>query len=508
MPLSTLHRTIESSSLLTLTALVFLLLSLFGCANVNQTKVKPGLASPVLDRASTRKPPAPIEASYSFWEVESLDSNTYLLPATVEVLPFVEPIPASPSNQISAQDYLDQALELCQASNNYWREGHLEKALETLDRAYRLILEISPHSPPELLQQKDDLRVTISKRIIQIYGLRHTTVQGYCKPIPLVMNRHVRMAIRSLLGKEREYFLEAYKRSGRYRPAIVKAIREAGLPEELSWLPLIESGFKLRALSRARALGLWQFIASTGYKFGLKRTAWIDERMDPEKSTRAAIAYLKELHNIFGDWATVLAAYNCGEGTVLRTIRSQGINYLDNFWDLYESLPRETAAYVPKFLAVLHILERPEEFGIKLPEPDPPLEYDDVTIDRPIYLASVAKLLETNVEIIKDLNPELRYGITPGHPYKLRLPKGQAGVFLTRLAHLPPTAMLPYHTIVYRVRPGDSLYKIARRFKTSVANIVRLNRIKRPSYLKVGSTLRIPVGLKKNLRFAFVGTST
>jgi membrane-bound lytic murein transglycosylase D len=112
---------------------------------------------------------------------------------------------------------------------------------------------------------------------------------------------------------EREFFLESYQRSGRYREQFARTIRDAGMPEDLAWLPLIESGFKVKALSRARALGLWQFIPSTGYKFGLKRNDWVDERLDPEKSTMAAIAYMKELHQIFGDWATVLAAYNCGE---------------------------------------------------------------------------------------------------------------------------------------------------------------------------------------------------
>ncbi len=487
--------------------IVLLLLLSLGCAGTKNSQIRPGLSNPVLDRAYNQKHPLPVNASFNFWEVEPL-CNNLLLPDVTPTTSGAEHMANRHLAVVSAQSYLDQALDLCQISNSYWEQGDLDKALNALDAAYRLILQVPPQSPPGLLQQKDDLRVTISKRIIEIYGLRHTTVRGYCRAIPLVMNRHVRKAIQSLLGKEREYFLQAFKRSGRYRPAIVKALREAGLPEELSWLPLIESGFKLRALSKARALGLWQFIASTGYKFGLKRSPWIDERMDPEKSTRAAIAYLKELHNIFGDWTTVLAAYNCGEGTVLRTIRSQRINYLDNFWDLYESLPKETAAYVPKFLAVLQILEHPEKFGIKLPEPDPPLAYDEVTVDRPIYLACVAKLVGTNVAVLKDLNPELRYGITPGGHYKLRLPKGRAGVFLTKLERLSPAAVLPYRTILYRVRRGDSLYRIARRFSTSVRSIVRFNRIKRPNYLKVGSILRIPVGMKKMFKFALAQSST
>ena len=242
------------------------------------------------------------------------------------------------------QTDLDEALELCEVSQVYWQEGELENAVEALDRAYALILNVNTSNRPKLIQQKEDLRFMISKRILEIYASRNIVVNGNHNAIPIVINRHVQAEIDLFTkGRERRFFIESYRRSGRYRDKIVNALKAAGLPEELSWIPLIESGFKVNALSRARALGLWQFIPSTGYKFGLQRNKFIDQRMDPEKSTRAAIEYLKELHRIFGDWSTVLAAYNCGEGRVLKVIRSQNVNYLDNFWDLYERLPRETA---------------------------------------------------------------------------------------------------------------------------------------------------------------------
>ena len=160
----------------------------------------------------------------------------------------------------------------------------------------------------------------------------------------MAMNDHVEREIKQFQTVERDFFIESYKRSGRYRQEMVKALKEAGIPEEISWLPLIESGFKSRALSRSRALGLWQFIPSTGYKFGLKRNSWIDERLDSAKATAAAIAYLKELHRIFGDWATVLAAYNCGPERVDRWIRRYPIENRMLFLDM---LPiRETREYV------------------------------------------------------------------------------------------------------------------------------------------------------------------
>src|SRR5690606_4924809 len=147
--------------------------------------------------------------------------------------------------------------------------------------------------------------------------------------------------IASFTGREREFFLESYRRSGLYRPMIVEELRRAGMPEELSWLPLVESGFESRALSSARALGLWQVIPSTGHRYGLDRADWADDRMAPEKATRAAVGYLTDLHGLFGAWLTALAAYNRGETGVLRRIREQPVAYFDRFWDLYEQLPRE-----------------------------------------------------------------------------------------------------------------------------------------------------------------------
>jgi len=391
-----------------------------------------------------------------------------------------------------AQEILDSALEFCQASFDFWDKGDLDNSLDALDQAYSLILKVnvSPEEP-EILQQKDDLRFTISKRIIECYSSRFTVANGYHKAIPLVMNRHVEKAIKLLTVRERNFFLDSYRRSGRYRPAIVKALKEAGLPEELSWLPLIESGFKVRAFSRARALGLWQFIASTGYKFGLKRDRWIDERMDPEKSTTAAIAYLKELHQIFGDWATVLAAYNCGEGTVLKRIRRQRINYLDNFWDLYRELPRETAFYFPKFLAVLHILNEPENYGISLPPVDEAVKSEKVNIKKEVHLKAVAEHLDVSYASLRRLNPELRYNYTPDRPYALNVPKGKGELLLTKIGDIPVWRP-PY--MVHRVRRGETLSTIARRYGASVRSIMAMNGLRSRHYIKIGWKLKIPTG--------------
>jgi len=396
-------------------------------------------------------------------------------------------------NGKKVQPILDEALEYCQASQEFWQKGELENAVEALDQAYALILKINIDDQPKLIQQQDDLRFLISKRILEIYASRHIVVNGKHQAIPTVINRYVETEIeRFTRGEEKTFFIESYKRSGRYRPFIKAALIEAGLPAELSWLPLIESGFKVNAFSRARALGLWQFIPSTGYKFGLKRNKYIDERLDPGKSTRAAIAYLKELHQIFGDWTTVMAAYNCGEGRVLRVIRHQNINYLDNFWDLYERLPSETARYVPRFLATLHIVNNLEQYGLDTIALDPPVEYETVAVSKQIHLKHVAPAIAVSLEVMKGLNPELRYKLLPPDTYALKVPVNKGEQLLAKINEIPVSSP-PKPTFVYhRVRRGETLSTISRRYRTSVRKIMRANNLRRSNYIVAGRLLKIP----------------
>ncbi len=407
-----------------------------------------------------------------------------------------EKIKASKEQKKSVQEMLDTALEFCRASNDFWEQGDIENAITALDQAYSLILEINAEKNPDLLQQREDLRFSISKRIIEVYASRITVANGYNKAIPLVMNKHVERALSLFKGKDRKFFLDSYHRSGRYRPFIVKTLKEAGLPTELSWIPLIESGFKLRALSKARALGLWQFIASTGYKFGLERDRWIDDRMDPEKSTTAAIAYLKELHQIFGDWTTALAAYNCGEWRVLRCIKTQKINYLDNFWDLYKKLPSETAFYVPKFLAVLHILNDPEAHGFTLGDVEKEIEVDKITINKQVSLKTVSMELKISYKKLWNINPSLRHDYTPDRPFVFKMPKGKGVELLSKLDDMPVWHPPISQYALHKVRKGESLSVIARRYGTSVNAIMAINRIKSRHSIKANQRLKIPSGKK------------
>jgi len=370
------------------------------------------------------------------------------------------------SAAVKKQDLMDEALELLSESNSYWVKGDFEGALDLLDLAYALLLDTNGN--PEIARQKDDIRLMISKKILAIYSSQITSANGIRSEIPLIMNEEVEKEIRSFQTIERNFFTRSYQRSFIYLPYILKELNKAGIPDELAWLPLVESGFMIRALSPARALGLWQFIPSTGYKFGLNRCDWIDERMDLEKSTRAAIAYLKELHGMFGDWLTVLAAYNCGEGRVLRVISRQHINYFDRFWDLYNQLPYETARYVPRFLATLHIINNPQKYGFDFDvegnDKKWVYSYESVRVDRPMRLSDVAQLANISEETLEILNAELRQKMTPDREYLLKIPSESVNTFLEIAESIPQAKKRIIKVVRHRVKKGDTIESIAKTY--------------------------------------------
>jgi membrane-bound lytic murein transglycosylase D len=395
------------------------------------------------------------------------------------------------------QDMMDKALDLLEVADNYWEKGDVENTLNILDKAYALILDTN--GDPAVARQKDDLRLLISKRILAAYSSKQTVANGKASEIPLVMNADVEKEIRSFQGYERDFFISSYQRSGMYRPIILRELKKAGIPEELSWLPLVESGFKILALSRARALGLWQFIPSTGYKFGLSRDDWTDERMDVEKSTEAAIAYLKELHGMFGDWLTVLAAYNCGEGRVLRVISRQHINYFDRFWDLYRQLPNETARYVPRFLATLHIIKDPKKFGMDLgPDIEKPIAYEFVKVNKIMKLQDIASKIDAPEETLNLLNSELRYRTTPDKEYDLKVPVDYVAKFNLVVGEIPESEkprFVSSRTVAakHKVKKGETIATIAKRYNVSASTIASYNNISTKKGLVVGQILKVPV---------------
>ena len=394
------------------------------------------------------------------------------------------------------QEMMEKALDLLEVADKLWEKGDVENTLNTLDEAYALLL--AANGDAAIAQEKDDLRLLISKRILAVYSAKRTVLNGKNSEIPLMMNADVEKEISSFQGIERDNFIAAYQRSGMYRSTIVRALKKAGIPEEFFWLPLVESWFKINAYSRARALGLWQFIPSTGYKFGLSRDEWIDERMDVQKSTQAAIAYLKELHNMFGDWLTVLAAYNCGEGRVLRVISRQNINYLDGFWDLYRQLPHETARYVPRLLATLHIVKNPQKYGFDLSTVEKQINFETVKVNKIMKLKDIAEKIEVSEEVLNSLNPELRYKMTPNQEYDLKLPKESLEKFNLVANEIPQSEkprILSVRTVFikHRVRKGETIASIASKYNVSDSVIISHNKLSSKKKLVQGRKLKIPI---------------
>jgi membrane-bound lytic murein transglycosylase D len=259
-----------------------------------------------------------------------------------------------------------------------------------------------------------------------------------------------------------------------------------GLPTDIAYLPLIESGFNNRAYSYAHASGPWQFIASTGRRYGMNRTNWVDERRDFEKSTHAACMYLRDLYRMFGSWTLALASYNGGEGRVARQIKRQGTT---DFWKL--KLRDQTENYVPLFMAALMIAKDPPTFGFHV-EPDPPLKFDWVATDKTLDLREISRALSCDVSIIEDLNPELRRGVTPPgvKPYRLRVPAGYANVFAANYPQLPESKQTEW--VQHVVRRGETISDIAKQYGVSTTALARRNNLGPKKRLQVGQSLVIP----------------
>ena len=293
--------------------------------------------------------------------------------------------------------------------------------------------------------------------------------------IPITVNDSVLAIVASFSSREsvRERFSEGLVRAGRYMPMIRDVFRKAGLPTDLAYVAMIESSFKTRARSRARAQGVWQFIAGTGRRYGLRSTRVIDERSDPVKATEAAAAYFRDLYDLFGDWYLAMAAYDAGEGRVARAIARTGA---DSYWELCRigALPRETRLYVPSVIAAALIDKNPEHYGFKV-DPEPPLEFETATLRKPVDLRRVARACGIAYDDLAELNPELRTFVTPRETsgYALHVPKGLAAAVEEKAGALPEAAVPAVRR--HRVRKGETIARIAARFGVSAAALADAN---------------------------------
>jgi membrane-bound lytic murein transglycosylase D len=313
--------------------------------------------------------------------------------------------------------------------------------------------------------------------------------------LPLMMTDQVAGYIAYFSGHGRGVFERAYARSGRYREMMLPILKQEGVPQDLIFLALAESGFHPHAVSRVGARGIWQFMAGRGLGYGLHHNMYVDDRQDPEKSTRAAARHLKDLYNQFGDWYLAMAAYNSGPGTVQAAVKRTG--YAD-FWELYNRnvLPRETKNYVPIILAATLMAKNPSQYGLDAVEMEKTGDYDTVTIDYPVDLRLVADCIGATPTELQDINPSLLRLSTPRTgSFQLHIPAGSKDQFQTTISAIPPDKRLwwRYHT----VRSGENIMTLARTYHTTAKQIQEANHLDGPE-LENDAKLIIPVAPGKH----------
>ena len=314
-------------------------------------------------------------------------------------------------------------------------------------------------------------------------------------------------------GRGRSTMEVGLRRSGQFMQMARKIFREEGVPEDITWLGQIESGWRPTARSWAAASGLWQFIPGTGQTYGLRQTAWVDERNGFEKATRASARYLKDLYNHFGDWELAMAAYNTGQGNIDRAISRAGSR---SYWKIFPYIAQETRNYVPNILAAMVIAKNPEKYGFHGVRPDAPLSYDIVQVPTATSLHLIAQATNVSVDYIRMLNPELRRDTTPrGEPYQVRIPGGKANQFVAALKGIPlekrdaapNNVQLTSYTraktdiaatpatpgmMKIKARSGDTPAKLAERYNVSADDVARMNNTGVNSELPAGQEVKLP----------------
>ena len=399
-----------------------------------------------------------------------------------------------------------------QSGQDNYRAGHLEAAKQNFDSAFNLLLgsgfDLRSSSDDRLQRELD--RILDGINALELAALQQgdgfseqksepapideaneitTTVDQNVKAkaeaelkstpsdLPLVMTDQVAGYINYFSGRGHSILERALARAGRYEDMIHSTLREAGVPQDLIYLAEAESGFHPLAVSRAGARGMWQFMGGSGHLYGLERSWWVDDRQDPEKATRAAAHYLKDLYNQFGDWYLAMAAYDSGAGTVQSAVKRTG--YAD-FWELYNRnvLPKETRNYVPIIVAMTIMAKNPAQYGLDSVVKEKPVPYDTVKIDYPIDLRLAAECVDATASDLLDLNPSLLRMTTPkdagkDRAFELHLPAGTAGKFQTVVASIPPDMRVWWR--YHKVQSGESLASIARTYRTTPQVIAAAN---------------------------------
>jgi membrane-bound lytic murein transglycosylase D len=453
--------------------------------------------------------------------------------AMVQAVPQAKPAPPptrAQQEQAALQPKTDPVADLIAsaekeylAGENSLKAGQLEDAKKNFDRAIDLLVQSPAEISDERVQhelervleaenrpqlsalQSDDASAQQKAEPAPIDAVNEVTppvdanvkaqaeaeVKATHSDLPLMLTDPVAGYINYFSNRGRDTLEHALERSGRYRDMIQSTLKQEGVPQDLIYLAQAESGFHPLALSRVGARGMWQFMSSRARGYGLQRNLWVDERQDPEKSTRAAARHLKDLYNQFGDWYLAMAAYNSGPGSVQSAVKRTG--YAD-FWELYKRdvLPKETRNYVPIILAVTIMAKNPGQYGLDSIVPQQPVPYDTVKIDYGVDLRLVAQCLDISPTTLQDLNPSLLRLTTPkDQPFELRLPAGTKERYLAAIEPIP--AQMRVWWRYHEVAQGDTLVSIARTYRTTAQAIARENHLQAANQLAPESKLIIPI---------------
>ena len=309
--------------------------------------------------------------------------------------------------------------------------------------------------------------------------------------IPITYNQKVASIIKFFKNEGRKSFQKWLNRTSVYKPIVLPILEKEGVPPELFYLAMIESGLNPNAYSYAHASGLWQFISSTGKLYGLKKTWWIDERRDFVKSTHASARFLKDLYKQFDDWYLAFAAYNCGPGRVRKTIKKQGTR---DYWELTR-LPAQTRNYVPNIMAALFISNNPEKYGFAVVK-EPPMEWEEIAIDKAVSLQVISECSNLKIDLLQKYNPELKQGTIPplkeGEKYLFRMPITASKDFDSLFSRIETEKFQEVVFLEHKVKYGENLWLIARKYDVRIKDIVSINKLAKAKYIKPGQILQIP----------------
>jgi membrane-bound lytic murein transglycosylase D len=453
---------------------------IFGCSSTERlhhrtttTVPFPQAETDVSDLSDSATGPSSFNLSASVIEPSVTDEQNPLTPAReVKASPLLEPVEPQLERMESAEKPAQTAKSSAPAAQSPPSLRTDNRLLELLERDLEKAVE----------QPKERRRLQFSKEVVDNPKVRHF-VRYY-----------------ATTGKIR--FQQLLGRSGKYLPMIAKVLSQEGLPEELGYLALLESEFVVNTTSRNGAVGLWQFIAATARRYGLRIDEWVDERRDPVKSTRAAAAYLKDLHDYYGRWYLATAAYNAGPGNVDKALQQSGAK---DFWHIKTKtqLTEETHNFVPKFVAISLIAMDPSKYGLNDVRYEAALDYEEVELKAPMKLAALAQSAETDIPDLRDLNPALLRDMTPPgeQSFRINVPVGKASILLAKTIEKPVEKNTePTQVVTHEVKRGETLFSIARSYGLEVRALMEFNGLT-TSRLLIGQRLRILLeGLRGVLR--------